>query len=419
MRHAYLVPLRCSFQSRTRLYLVTPYFGGGDLHARLRDQTRLEPGEVRTHVARLALAVAHLHASGVIHRDIKGANVLLDAAGRAHLADFGLAAYRDRAEILSVDFAVHFERTAPLFNAARMKRNDARTAEIRRYCDDAAQGRKASFAGTLDYMAPELFLKASKVYDGAVDYWSLGVLAYECLAGETPFAAPLARDLFKNILKKPPDLERVVEDARPPLAGLLCKDPAGRANLEEMKAHAFFADAIELWKRVADADDPLSEMPEDSDECVESANRDCERYLSQDGEPLPHRREDLYAGFSYRADDEPEPRRLPPHPLLEEEASFKSSMTSSSTPSQHFSERGSSKSSSDGSRRSASSNRSSLRSVIKGHRRTTSEAMKSIIAMSSRAAHRAGKGLAKTARSASRAAGLAPRPPLPAAAAPL
>ena len=102
---------------------------------------------MRAHIARLSLAVDFLHRSGVIHRDIKGANVLLDAGGRAHLADFGLAAY----------------------------------------CDDASRGRKLSFAGTLDYMAPELFLKSVRTYDGSVDYWSLGVLAYQCLVGVTPF----------------------------------------------------------------------------------------------------------------------------------------------------------------------------------------------------------------------------------------
>lgn len=350
VRHPFLVSLACSFQSKTRLYLVTPYLCGGDLDARLKNRKTLTSGEVRAHIARLSLAVDFLHRSGVIHRDIKGANVLLDAGGRAHLADFGLAAY----------------------------------------CDDAARpGRNASFAGTLDYMAPELFLKSAKTYDGAVDYWSLGVLAYQCLVGVTPFSAPSARELFTNILRKEPVMDAVLEEARDGIRALLHKKPDLRDALSQMRRRPFFGEAILVWRRVADADDPLGSVERalDSVRETKAPDRDFDRYLSHDGERPADVRPDLFAGYAYRAPDErgggatspmilrPPPRRK--HPLLEtcSQTSQSSSVVSSVAGISLSS--GNSHSSGGDSLSSGASDRS----VKRGHRRTTSRAMGSIIAL--------------------------------------
>ena len=358
VRHPFLVSLACSFQSKTRLYLVTPYFCGGDLDARLKERKQLVAGEVRAHIARLSLAVDFLHRSGVIHRDIKGANVLLDAGGRAHLADFGLAAY----------------------------------------CDDASRGRKLSFAGTLDYMAPELFLKSVRTYDGSVDYWSLGVLAYQCLVGVTPFHGKTARELFTNILKSEPDMEPVLEDARDGVRALLAKNPQERDRLHSMRRRPFFGEAIQVWRRVADADDPLAQSTIPDPATPEQAvpDRDFDRYLSHDGERQPDLRADLFAGYAYRAPDQrgdatspmilrPPPRRK--HPLLDQASmtsdgsSFVSvTVSRDSRDSLSLSASGSGVSSRSGSNSLSSS--ASDRSVKRGHRRTTSRAMGSIIAMS-------------------------------------
>lgn len=257
-RHPCLVSLRYAFQSRTRLYLVTDFYAGGSLDARLADaKAPLPLPEAATHAARLALAVAHLHASGVIHRDIKPANVLLDNRGRAALADFGLAAY----------------------------------------CDEAARGNSSTFAGTLHYMAPELFLKAARTYDGAVDLWSLGALVFEMCAGSTPFDGPSTRALFEAILHAEPDLDKVPRPARAAIAGLLEKDPRRRDTCERLRSRPFVADALDDALLVeAGAAAPAGGESEDAGATAP--------YLSQDDEAslCAHVRGDLFRGFSYRQD---------------------------------------------------------------------------------------------------------------------
>merc|ERR1711871_698614 len=212
-----------------------------------------------------------------------------------------------------------------------------------------------------------------RTYDGSVDYWSLGVLAYQCLVGVTPFHGKTARELFTNILKSEPDMEPVLEDARDGVRALLAKNPQERDRLHSMRRRPFFGEAIMVWRRVADADDPLAQSTIPDPATPEQAvpDRDFDRYLSHDGERQPDLRADLFAGYAYRAPDQradatspmilrPPPRRK--HPLLDQ-----ASMTS------------------DGSSRSGSNSLSSSasdRSVKRGHRRTTSRAMGSIIAMS-------------------------------------
>lgn len=94
LRHPFVVRLRYAFQSRERLYLVTDFYAGGSLERHLDDAHPNGIGNSRTlyYSAALVAALRHCHAAGVVHRDIKPGNVLVDARGDVALTDFGLCA---------------------------------------------------------------------------------------------------------------------------------------------------------------------------------------------------------------------------------------------------------------------------------------------------------------------------------------
>mmetsp|Transcript_6427 Transcript_6427/g.19890 ORF Transcript_6427/g.19890 Transcript_6427/m.19890 type:complete len:597 (+) Transcript_6427:1092-2882(+) len=171
-RHPFLVKLRYAFQSKRDLYLVTDYYAGGSLEDALKKcepkGSGLGTAAGRFIIAELALGLDYLHARDVLHRDIKAANVLLDTTGHAHLCDFGLAK-----------------------------------------CVEAGvgDGPRRSFAGTVEYMAPELLRKGDEAPSPALDWWALGVLLVETVQGRTPFRAKTPRELMLNIIREAPQLD--------------------------------------------------------------------------------------------------------------------------------------------------------------------------------------------------------------------
>ena len=146
------------------VFLVQPYYEGGSLAARLRSEGRLDPATSCRLAAQVARGLDALHERGVLHRDVKPSNVLLDGAGAAALADFGLA----------------------------------RTAESTRL---TAEGQ---ILGTPHYLAPELI--EGREAGRPSDVYSLGCIVYECLVGEPPFAGRAAAEIgYAHLVEAPPD----------------------------------------------------------------------------------------------------------------------------------------------------------------------------------------------------------------------
>ncbi|CAK9812172.1 Serine/threonine-protein kinase S6KL [Anthophora quadrimaculata] len=131
--HPFILDCSHRWQGRKTLYILTDYIGGGELFSLVKQYGSLPENVVRIYVAEVALALDFLHNAGVVHRDIKATNVLLDEEGHAVIIDFGFAKWLN-----------HTERTNTL-------------------------------CGTPEYMAPEIFKRQS--YGQEVDWWSLGVLA--------------------------------------------------------------------------------------------------------------------------------------------------------------------------------------------------------------------------------------------------
>ena len=134
-------------------YLVVDLMSGGDLRFHISRKTFTEDA-VRFWIAELGCALRYIHGQGIIHRDVKPDNVLLDADGHVHLTDFVCWGVR----------GIHEQELM-------MRQNVA---------SDIIPGKiLTSKSGTLAYLAPEVY--AGKGYDWRADWWSLGVLFYECI----------------------------------------------------------------------------------------------------------------------------------------------------------------------------------------------------------------------------------------------
>jgi eukaryotic-like serine/threonine-protein kinase len=163
MNHPLIVPVRDSGDVGGILYYVMPFVHGESLYERLQRERRLSLEESLGVARDLAAGLGYAHARGVLHRDVKPENVLL-AGGRALLADFGLAR--------------------------------AIGAEYTRLTETGV------VVGTVHYMSPEQ-LREDRDLDQRADIYSLGVLLYEMLTGEPPYAATSIRELVTRILRNP------------------------------------------------------------------------------------------------------------------------------------------------------------------------------------------------------------------------
>ena len=89
--HPFVVKLHYAFQSNECLYFVTDFLNGGELFFHLCNEIRFSEDRARFYAAEIVLALAHLHENGIIYRDLKPENVLLDFEGHLKLTDFGLS----------------------------------------------------------------------------------------------------------------------------------------------------------------------------------------------------------------------------------------------------------------------------------------------------------------------------------------
>ncbi|XP_006028226.1 serine/threonine-protein kinase 32A isoform X1 [Alligator sinensis] len=146
LEHPFLVNLWYSFQDEEDMFMVVDLLLGGDLRYHLQQNVRFQETTVKLFISELVLALDYLQSRYIIHRDIKPDNILLDEHGHVHITDF---------------------------NIATMLTKETQVTTI---------------AGTKPYMAPEMFNSTKSIgYTFAVDWWSLGITAYELLRGRRPY----------------------------------------------------------------------------------------------------------------------------------------------------------------------------------------------------------------------------------------
>lgn len=211
--HPFLVGLHSCFQTPSRLFFIIEFVNGGDLMFHMQRQRRLPEEHARFYSAEICLALNFLHDKGIVYRDLKLDNVLLDSDGHVKLTDYGMC------------------------------KEGLRPGDT-----------TSTFCGTPNYIAPEML--RGEDYDFSVDWWALGVLMFEMLAGRSPFDIVGQTDnpdqntedyLFQVILEKPIRIPRSLSvKAAGVLKGFLNKNPQERlgchpqSGFSDIQSNPFF-----------------------------------------------------------------------------------------------------------------------------------------------------------------------------------
>jgi serine/threonine protein kinase len=223
-RHPFVVKLYYAFQDKEKLYLILEYGQGGELFTHLSTERMFPEPTAAFYMAEMVLALSHLHDTlGVVYRDLKPENCLLDSEGHLLLTDFGLSKVAVESEACN------------------------------------------SMLGTVEYMAPEVVL--GKKYGKAVDWWSFGALGYDLMTGNPPFRGGNHAKIQENIVKQKLVLPYFLgPDAKDLLTRLLRKDPHKRLggnmpkDLTTIKKHRFFRKID--WNKLAarEVEPPIQPM---------------------------------------------------------------------------------------------------------------------------------------------------------------
>ncbi|OTB02502.1 hypothetical protein M426DRAFT_322594 [Hypoxylon sp. CI-4A] len=274
-RHPFVVKLFYAFQDHEKLYLILEYGQGGELFTHLNTEKMFPEPVAAFYMAEMVLALSHLHDTlGVVYRDLKPENCLLDAQGHLLLTDFGLS-----------KVAINEE-----------------------------DGSCKSILGTVEYMAPEVV--QGQKYGKAVDWWSFGALGYDLMTGNPPFRGGNHAKIQNNIVKQKLVLPYFLgPDAKDLLTRLLKKDPSKRLgsnmpkDLQILKKHRFFRKID--WKKLAarEVEPPIQPMITDPELAENFSSEFTELSLSplvakdpwSEMSPKEAFKEDPFGGFSFVA----------------------------------------------------------------------------------------------------------------------
>uniref|UniRef100_G3N6T3 Protein kinase C n=1 Tax=Gasterosteus aculeatus aculeatus TaxID=481459 RepID=G3N6T3_GASAC len=195
----FLTHLYSTFHTKEHLFFVMEYLNGGDLMFHIQEKGRFELNRTTFYSAEIICGLQFLHTKGIIYRDLKLDNVMLDHEGHIKIADFGM-------------------------------------------CKENVFGenRATTFCGTPDYIAPEILL--GQKYSFSVDWWSFGVLLYEMLIGQSPFHGDDEDELFESIRMDTPHYPRWInKEAEDLLERLFERDPTRRLGIVgNIRSHPLF-----------------------------------------------------------------------------------------------------------------------------------------------------------------------------------
>lgn len=201
-KNPFLTNLFCTFQNEAFLFFLMEFLNGGDLMFHIVESKKFTEDRARFYAAEILCGLQFLHSEGIIYRDLKLDNVLLDLNGHCKISDFGM-------------------------------------------CKKISQdGRAQTFCGTPDYIAPEIL--QGNTYNFSVDFWSFGVLMYEMLTGYSPFHGEDEEELFQAIQHHDvPYPNSISDNSVSCVKKLLERDPLKRLGMKtspfgNIREHAFF-----------------------------------------------------------------------------------------------------------------------------------------------------------------------------------
>jgi serine/threonine protein kinase len=220
LAHPFIVNLIATFQDPKRICVLLEYVNGGELFSYLRNEGQIADKTAKIYSGEIVLAFAYLHEKMIAYRDLKPENVLIDSAGFMKVTDFGFA--------------------------------------------KVVEDRTWTLCGTPEYLAPEII--QSKGHNMAVDWWAVGVLIYEMLAGYPPYYDDNPFGIYQMVIEKDPAFPQGTfkGSAKSLIKKLLVKDPTKRlgcmfAGAEDVKEHKWYGEID--WDRLLNRDIEAPYLP--------------------------------------------------------------------------------------------------------------------------------------------------------------
>jgi p70 ribosomal S6 kinase len=264
VKHPFIVDLEFAFQSGGKVYMVLEYLAGGELFMQLQKERMLMEDTAIFYLSQVLLALEHLHMLGIIYRDLKPENVMLDRNGHVKLTDFGCV-------------------------------KEAASDEL-----------SYTFCGTVEYMAPEILNRSGR-HGKEVDWWSFGILTHDMLTGSPPFTGTNRKIITERVLKSKLQLKKyLTPNAKDILRKLLNKQAdqrlgSGDQGSQAIKGHRFFSNVDFAAVLTRKTKPPFQPVLKSEDDC---SNFDSEftskPAIDSPAGPVPSPSvEDHFLGFSY------------------------------------------------------------------------------------------------------------------------
>ncbi|CAK8571415.1 unnamed protein product [Lathyrus sativus] len=256
--HPLLPRLKGVLETEKLIGFAMDYCHGGNLHYVKKKQPEKKFSEetIRFYAVELVLALEYLHNLGVVYRDLKLENIMIQQTGHIMLVDFDLSKKLNPKSPNSLScnsspgsnspgvknrtmkWLSHFNCHCPSMKAELDSVSQIDPNSTCKRSESDSVEKSNSFVGTEDYVAPEVI--EGHGHNFAVDWWSFGIVLYEMLYGMTPFNSPNRKETFYKILTMEPELKGEMTPLKDLIVKLLEKDPDLRIQINGIKGHDFF-----------------------------------------------------------------------------------------------------------------------------------------------------------------------------------